>query len=102
MPPRASQESTATLGLYGRVIRPLDERIRAEVRRSGAVQWIVETDYALGHVLAAIGTHTLLGQTLVFKGGTALKKIYIESYRFSLDLDFSTMGASRTPGITIC
>src|SRR5437868_700058 len=74
VPPAGRGAASATLGSYARVIRPLETRIQAEVRRTGAAQWIVETDYALGHVLAAVVAHPGLAQTLVFKGGTALKK----------------------------
>ncbi len=34
-----------------------------------------------------------LKSTLIFKGGTALKKCYFGNYRFSQDLDFSVQGA---------
>ena len=33
----------------------------------------------------------MLRDTLVFKGGTALRKCYFGDYRFSEDLDFSTL-----------
>jgi predicted nucleotidyltransferase component of viral defense system len=33
----------------------------------------------------------VLGQHWVFKGGTCLKKCYIETYRFSEDLDFTVL-----------
>jgi uncharacterized protein len=94
-PLSARLEATATLSAYARVIRPLEERIRAEVRRTGVLQPIVEKDYALGHTLAAIALHPVLAETLVFKGGTALKKLYFEAYRFSEDLDFSAVNAPR-------
>ena len=43
----------------------------------------------LSWVLAGIGQVDSLRDTLVFKGGTALKKCYFGNYRFSEDLDFS-------------
>jgi Uncharacterized conserved protein len=43
-------------------------------------------------VLAGIGTNPTLGNALAFKGGTALKKVYFDNYRFSEDLDFTLVG----------
>ena len=34
-----------------------------------------------------------LSKTIVFKGGTVLKKVYFEDYRFSEDLDFTLLNA---------
>jgi len=50
---------------------------------------IAEKDYLLALVLQVIATSNL-GKTLVFKGGTALHHCYLEQYRFSEDLDFSS------------
>ncbi len=50
---------------------------------------IAEKDYLLTLVLQVIATSDL-GKTLVFKGGTALHHCYLEQYRFSEDLDFSS------------
>jgi predicted nucleotidyltransferase component of viral defense system len=50
---------------------------------------IVEKDYVLGWLLAAIYAQPELAETWVFKGGTCLKKCYFETYRFSEDLDFT-------------
>jgi Nucleotidyl transferase AbiEii toxin, Type IV TA system len=52
---------------------------------------VVEKDYVLGWVLWGIATDPTLGQQWVFKGGTCLKKCYIETYRFSEDLDFTVL-----------
>ncbi len=65
----------------------LDDR----VRDWGLREDVVEKDYVLGWVLWGIGTDPLLGETWVFKGGTCLKKCYIETYRFSEDLDFTVL-----------
>jgi predicted nucleotidyltransferase component of viral defense system len=37
---------------------------------------VVERDYAIGHVLAGVYGCQELAESLVFKGGTALKKAY--------------------------
>jgi predicted nucleotidyltransferase component of viral defense system len=50
---------------------------------------IVEKDYVLGWMLAGINAHDELRESWVFKGGTCLKKCYLETYRFSEDLDFT-------------
>lgn len=69
-----------------------------------AAEWqlrpdVVEKDYALGWLLAALAEHPETSQQWVFKGGTCLKKCYFETYRFSEDLDFSLLpGARYTEG----
>ena len=45
-------------------------------------------DYALTNLLSIISEFPRL-DAIVFKGGTALKKIHYEDFRFSMDLDFS-------------
>lgn len=52
---------------------------------------VVEKDYVLGWLLAGIGTDPDLSVTWAFKGGTCLKKCYLETYRFSEDLDFTVL-----------
>jgi predicted nucleotidyltransferase component of viral defense system len=49
----------------------------------------IEKDYILGLILSCLYRHPLIKDTWVFKGGTCLKKIYFEDYRFSEDLDFT-------------
>ncbi len=43
----------------------------------------------VGWVLSGIGSDPRLGTTWIFKGGTCLKKCWLETYRFSEDLDFT-------------
>src|SRR3989339_869480 len=50
---------------------------------------VAEKDYLLALVLQII-TSSSLSKTLIFKGGTALHHCYLEQYRFSEDLDFSS------------
>lgn len=52
----------------------------------------IEKDYVLSWLLWGISKHEHLSKILVFKGGTALKKVYFDDYRFSEDLDFTLMG----------
>jgi predicted nucleotidyltransferase component of viral defense system len=50
---------------------------------------IQERDYALGWFLLELARTPGLCDALAFKGGTALRKMYFPSYRFSEDLDFT-------------
>lgn len=60
---------------------------------------IVEKDYVLGWLLAGIAAHPVLSVSWVFKGGTCLKKVHFETYRYSEDLDFTlTDGSQAAPG----
>lgn len=72
----------------------LDERAREWGLRDDTV----EKDFVLGWTLWGIGSDEKLSNTWVFKGGTCLKKCYIETFRFSEDLDFTVMpGGPITP-----
>ncbi len=51
----------------------------------------IEKDYTLTWLLYGIANHKELSKVMVFKGGTVLKKCYIEDYRFSEDLDFTLL-----------
>ena len=66
------------------------QMIRLVTRQKHVQQYIVEKDYALSYLLATITSTDGLGENLVLKGGTALKKLYFADYRFSEDLDYST------------
>ena len=48
----------------------------------------VELDYIQNWILFGL-SQTNASDTLVFKGGTCLKKVYFKDYRFSKDLDFT-------------
>ena len=54
---------------------------------------IAEKDYFLTLVMQII-TVSSTGKNLIFKGGTALHHCYLDQYRFSEDLDFSS---NKTP-----
>jgi len=56
---------------------------------------VAEKDYFLAIVLQILSTSSW-GEKLVFKGGTALHHCYLEQYRFSEDLDFSSNGVRIT------
>ena len=52
----------------------------------------IEKDYVIGWVLKGISNDKILSESLIFKGGTALRKIYFPEYRLSEDLDFTSKG----------
>lgn len=64
----------------------------AELKREAAVAGVdvsvIERDYVLSWILKGI-FESNLSSNLVFKGGTALRKVYFKNYRFSEDLDFT-------------
>lgn len=65
--------------------------IEERVREWGLREDVVEKDYVIGWVLWGIGADETLSTTWAFKGGTSLKKCYLETYRFSEDLDFTVL-----------
>ena len=79
-------------------MKPLRTRLE-DIRRRLGIRWeVLERDYLLSWVLAGIDAVPELKRTLVFKGGTALKKCYFGDYRFSEDLDFSGLKDTPTGG----
>jgi predicted nucleotidyltransferase component of viral defense system len=59
---------------------------------------VVERDYALAHAVHAVAVGDPRG-TMVFKGGTSLRLLHFERYRYSADLDFSVLGASKAQAL---
>ena len=68
---------------------PLRKRLEKSAKATGLRLDVLQQDYLLSWVLVAIYQHPHLSTSLIFKGGTALKKCYFGNYRFSEDLDFS-------------
>lgn len=68
-------------------------------RETGVRLDILEKDYALSYLLAAITESPEMRNRLVLKGGTALRKFYFPDYRFSEDLDYSTRPSGMIPEI---
>lgn len=79
-------------------MRPLRTRLEQARHRTGMGWEVLERDYVLSWILAGISRHGQLRETLVFKGGTALKKCYFGDYRFSEDLDFSGLAGVPVGG----
>ena len=67
--------------------------IRRLARQTGYDPATLEKDYALTWLIAAIyAADSPLRTYLVFKGGTALRKVYLPEWRLSEDLDFTIVG----------
>jgi predicted nucleotidyltransferase component of viral defense system len=49
----------------------------------------IEKDYVISWVLWGIARNEFLNNNLVFKGGTCLKKMHFDDYRYSEDMDFT-------------
>jgi uncharacterized protein len=60
----------------------------------------IEKDYIITWLLWGIAQQSLLYENLIFKGGTVLKKVYFETYRFSEDLDFTLLNNLTDTEIT--
>src|SRR3970040_2314042 len=64
------------------------------------VESVLERDYCLAWFLVGL-SRSALREVLVFKGGTALKRCYLEDYRFSEDLDFTLAVPQRLEEILV-
>lgn len=69
-----------------------DAEIRRRASSLGVQQDHVERDYVLNHILAHVSTDP---GTLIFRGGTALARVYWPDFRLSEDLDFITPGSGE-------
>ncbi len=70
--------------------------IQQKARKAGVRDQQIEKDYVLSWILCGVARHDQLSKVLVFKGGTVLKKVYFENYRFSEDLDFTLLDETVT------
>ena len=52
---------------------------------------IIEKDYIIGWLLWGIGRNRAFRRSWIFKGGTCLKKCYLDTPRISEDLDFTVL-----------
>jgi len=65
--------------------------IQNKARAVGVRDQQIEKDYVLSWILQGIARHEQLSVSIVFKGGTVLKKVYFQNYRYSEDLDFTLL-----------
>jgi len=63
-------------------------QIQRLAAKQGLPEEIIEKDYLIELVLSSLAKDEFFKERLVFRGGTALKKVYFPDYRFSEDLDF--------------
>ncbi len=68
-----------------------NQELRNLVTEWGLRDDVIEKDYVIGWLLWGIGADPDLGSHWAFKGGTSLKKCYIETWRFSEDVDFTVL-----------
>lgn len=62
--------------------------------RDGVDSRVVERDYILAHIVALIASHDGDGR-LILKGGTSLRLLHFDEYRYSADLDYSVIKGSK-------
>jgi predicted nucleotidyltransferase component of viral defense system len=64
------------------------QALRRISRSQGLPTGMVEKDYVISWFLKEVYENALLKEALIFKGGTALRKVYFpETWRLSHDLD---------------
>ncbi len=59
---------------------------------------VVERDYVLAHIVALVSSYDR-GASLVFKGGTSLRFLHFDEYRYSADLDYSVVQGSEADAL---
>ena len=68
---------------------------KREIEQKAEMQQVpkstIDKDWVLGHFIDAIYSIPECRAALVFKGGTCLRKCYFKEYRFSEDLDFTSI-----------
>jgi hypothetical protein len=69
----------------------LKKEVATIAEEKGVTPTTIDKDWVLGHVLDAIYSISICRESLIFKGGTCLKKCYFPDYRFSEDLDFTSI-----------
>jgi predicted nucleotidyltransferase component of viral defense system len=69
------------------MIKP--QEITKLANREGVRLQQIEKDYIISWLLWGVYNHSTLKDALIFKGGTCLKKVHIEDYRYSEDIDFT-------------
>jgi len=67
------------------------DELKRRSGRLGVDVTVLEKDYCLGWFLKGLSENSVLHENLGFKGATAIKKAYFPLYRFSEDLDFTSI-----------
>lgn len=71
----------------------LQKEIKTVAEQQEVSATTIDKDWVLGHFVKAIYSLDGWKNKLIFKGGTCLHKCYIADYRFSEDLDFTSVDA---------
>ncbi len=71
----------------------MEREIKEIARKWNVPPGIVEKDYVISVLLRHLWSSGAW-RNLIFKGGTALRKVYFPGYRFSEDMDFNFRGES--------
>lgn len=61
---------------------------------------VVERDYVLAHIVALISSHDADAR-LIFKGGTSLRLLHFDEFRYSADLDYSVVTGNEAEGLEL-
>lgn len=69
----------------------LQKEIANLSQQYGVAKTVIDKDWVLGHFMSGIYSDEELKANLIFKGGTCLKKCWFPDYRFSEDLDFTSL-----------
>lgn len=80
------------------MIRLVD--IQKTAAKAGVREQTIEKDYVLSWLLLCLPDVKLLKDNFIFKGGTALRKIYFPDWRYSEDLDFTLKEPASQSKIT--
>lgn len=70
--------------------------IQKKAQEDGVRDQQIEKDYVLSWLLQGISQYKGISDKIAFKGGTVLKKVYFEDYRYSEDLDFTLLDNAIT------
>lgn len=76
--------------------------INTRAAKEGLRSQLIELDYVLGWILVAISELPQIRKDWIFKGGTALRKLYFPTWRYSEDLDFTIVKKYDSSGIKKC
>jgi len=71
----------------------LKREIERLAEAKGLTKNTIDKDWVLGHFIDGIYSIPEYRENLVFKGGTCLEKCYFPEYRFSEDLDFTSINS---------
>lgn len=68
----------------------LKREIEKQAEANKVAKSTIDKDWVLGHFIDAIFSFSQCRESLIFKGGTCLRKCYFPDYRFSEDLDYTS------------